>query len=112
TLPLRQILLAAAVCGLTIWAVYGFSFARVDFLHLRLPAPRFFSGIHAVWEHNRQGHPAYLFGQLSPNGFWYYFPSVLSLKTPIGFLLLGAAAAGLAVWKRRQFPGLLPLTFA
>ena len=77
-----------AVSWLVVWAGYGFSFARVEFLHLRLPAPRFFSGLHSVWEHNRGGHPAYLLGQRSANGFWYYFPIVLALKTPLAMLVL------------------------
>ena len=82
----RRIALVAGTAALAIWAVYGFTFARVDFLHLRLPAPRFFSGIHSVWLHNQRGHPAYLLGQRSPNGFWYYFPTVLALKTPLAML--------------------------
>jgi len=84
----RQIALIAATIALTIWAIYAFTFGRVDFLHLRLPAPRFFSGIHSVWLHSQRGHPAYLFGRRSAIGFWYYFPSVFALKTPLAMLLL------------------------
>jgi len=84
----RPIALVAGTVALAIWAVYGFTFGRVDFLHLRLPAPRFFSGIHSVWLHNQRGHPAYLLGQRSPDGFWYYFPTVLALKTPLAMLAL------------------------
>lgn len=84
----RQLALVAATVALTVWAVYGFTFGRVEFLHLRLPAPRFFSGIHSVWVHSRNGHPAYLLGQRSDTGFWYYFPAVLALKTPLAMLVL------------------------
>ena len=84
----RAVALTAAVAVLTVWAVYGFTFGRVDFLHLRLPAPRFFSGIHSVWLQSQRGRPAYLLGQRSPMGFWYYFPTVLALKTPLGMLTL------------------------
>ena len=100
----KAVALAAAAAALTIWAVYGFTFARVEFLHLRLPAPRFFSGIHAVWMHSQRGHPAYLWGQRSATGFWYYFPAVLALKTPLGMLAL----LGLAPWllKDRRAAGL------
>jgi len=89
---LKGLWIAAAAAALVVWAVYGFSFARVEFLHLRLPAPRFFSGIHSVYMHNRGGHPAYLLGRRSLNGFWYYFPMVLAIKTPIALWLLTAAA--------------------
>ncbi|MGO9262042.1 MAG: glycosyltransferase family 39 protein [Bryobacteraceae bacterium] len=89
----KALALVVAAAALVVWTVYGFSFARVEFLHLRLPAPRFFSGIHSVYIHNQSGHPSYLLGRRSPNGFWYYFPVVLALKTPLALLLLVAAAA-------------------
>jgi hypothetical protein len=100
----RMLALAAAVAALTVWATYGFSFARVDFLHLRLPAPRFFSGIHSVWLHSQRGHPAYLLGRRSPIGFWYYFPTVLGLKTPLALLALLALSPWLM--KDRRAAGL------
>ena len=88
----RSIALVLAAAFLVIWAAYAFSFARVDFLHARLPAARFFSGIHSLWTHNRLGHPSYLLGRRSADGFWYYYPVVLALKTPLGMLLLLALA--------------------
>jgi len=104
-LPAGAIVLAAAF--LVVWAGYGFSFARVDFLHLRLPAPRFFSGLHSVWQHNRNGHPSYLLGHRSPDGFWYYFPIVLSIKTPLAMLILLIGA----VWWQRKTAA-MPLAFS
>jgi MFS family permease len=98
----RSLPLVIGAAALVVWAVYGFSFARVEFLYLRLPAPRFFSGIHSVYVHNRGGHPAYLLGRRSPNGFWYYFPVVLALKTPLALLVLAGAAA---VWAIRAGGG-------
>jgi hypothetical protein len=99
----------AAVCAmafLVIWAGYRFTFARVDYLHLHLPAPRFFTGIASVWAHNATGHPSYLLGRRSPTGFRYYYPVVLAIKTPLAFLALviagcrrftGAAAFAAAI---------------
>ena len=84
----RAVALAAAVAVMVVWAVYGFTFGRVEFLHTRLPAPRFFSGIHTVWLHSQGGHPAYLMGRRSATGFWCYFPAVVALKTPLGMLAL------------------------
>jgi hypothetical protein len=105
----RSLALVAGTAALAIWAVYGFSFARVEFLHLRLPAPRFFSGIHSVWLHNQSGHPAYLLGKRSPDGFWYYFPVVLALKTPLG--LLGLLAISPWLLKSRR-PAALAAAFS
>jgi hypothetical protein len=84
----RSLAAALAVAAFVIWAGYGFSFARVDYLHLRLPAPRFFTGLETLWAHNAAGHPSYLFGARSNDGFWYYYPAALALKTPLAMLLL------------------------
>ena len=91
----RPAMWVAATAVLLIWAAYGFTFARVGSLHMRLPAPRFFSGIMAVVAHNRRGHPSFLMGQRSPNGFWYYFPAVLALKTPLALFGL----VGMGIWE-------------
>ena len=66
--------LAVAVGALAIWAGYRFSFGKVDFAPFRLPAPELYSGIQEVMRHNRGGHHAYLLGQRSQTGFWYFFP--------------------------------------
>ncbi len=108
----RSIALMVGTVCVVVWACYGFSFARVEFLHARLPAPRFFSGIHAVWVHNQHGHPSYLLGQRSADGFWYYFPAVLAIKTPLGLVLLVAAAPWLLRHSKRRLEAALALAFA
>jgi len=75
--------LAALTGALIIWAGYWFSFGK-------LPAPEFFDGLLSAQSHDRGGHPAYLLGKYSLNGWWYYFPVVLAVKTPIAFLILAA----------------------
>ena len=103
---------AVLVGSLLIWAGYGFSFGYVSAWDLHLPAPQFFSGILTVRAHNSEGHAAYLLGQYSTTGWWYYFPVVLAVKTPIGFLVL----AGLGVWvcwrNRTKFRYWLPAAFS
>ena len=88
----RSIAWACAIAFLVIWAGYRFTFARVDYLHLRLPAPRFFTGLASLWGHNASGHRSYLLGRVSQSGFWYYYPAVLAIKTPLAMLALAAAA--------------------
>ena len=87
----RSLALACGVAFVVVWAGYRFSFARVEYLHLRLPAPRFFTGMATLWAHNAAGHASYLLGRTSPSGFWYYYPVVLAIKTPLAFLLLAIA---------------------
>lgn len=66
-----------------------------------MPAPAFAVGIAEVKFHNQQGHQAYLFGETSPKGWWYYFPVVLFYKTPLPLLLL--AAWGIVVARERAY---------
>lgn len=39
-------------------------------------------------EHLATGHSAFLWGQLSKTGWWYYFPVIFAIKTPIITLIL------------------------
>ena len=106
----KSLAAACAVAFLVVWAGYRFSFARVDYLHLRLPAPRFFTGLATVWAHNAAGHASYLLGRRSATGFWYYYPVALALKTPLAMQLLAAGVASAAC--RRHFARLAaPLAF-
>lgn len=47
--------------------------------------------------------PAFLLGHVHPHGVWYYFPVLLVLKSPLGFLALLVVAGLLALrWKRLE----------
>lgn len=81
---------AVLVGALLIWAGYWFSFGKVPAWNIKLPAPDFFDGLLAAQAHNRRGHPSYLLGHYSLTGWWYYFPVVLAVKTPLAFLVLAA----------------------
>lgn len=46
-------------------------------------------GLYFVTNHAAQGHPgAFLLGETSQNGWWYYFPAIIFYKTPIPSLIL------------------------
>ncbi len=108
-------LCAAIACiVLIVWAMYRFSFGHSAFLGMRVPAPELFDGIQQVINHNRVGHPAYLLGMLSLHGWWYYYPVVLAVKTPLPFLALTAIGAVIC-WKATRRGGFifaLPLAFS
>ncbi len=53
-----------------------------------LPAPKFFEGLIDVLHHNERGHGSYLLGRISREGWWYYFPLALGVKTTLPLLLL------------------------
>ena len=68
--------------ALIVAAIYRFSLSA------------FFAGIRAVEAHDTEGHVTYLLGQRSSSGFWYFYPVVLAVKTPLALLLL----LGMALW--------------
>ena len=45
--------------------------------------------------HNTHGHLSFLLGQTAPNGWWYFYPVALAVKTPLPLLLLGLGGLGL-----------------
>ena len=106
---------AAAVAALLVWAGYRFSWGAlpaeatgpVARTVLRGPGAIATSGIPVpapeLWDGLRQirgsvylqgGHPSYLLGRYSLEGWWYYFPIALAVKTPLAFLILAAWGAG------------------
>ena len=86
-----------------IWAGYRFTFAT-------FPAPEFFAGIQSLLHHNAVGHSSYLLGQRHQTGVWYFFPVVLSVKTPLAFLVLLVFAL-IYAWRKR-LPIAAPLALA
>jgi 4-amino-4-deoxy-L-arabinose transferase-like glycosyltransferase len=56
--------------------------------HRPIPAPLFFIGLEMVKRHSQSGHAAFLLGDFSDHGWWYYFPVILFFKTPLAFLIL------------------------
>lgn len=104
--------LAVLVACLAIWAGYRFSFGKVEFANLRLPAPELYRGIQQVIQHNNEGHAGYLLGQRSMTGWWYFFEVALAVKTPLAFLILLGFGVPLALRKRDRFQrAWVPLMF-
>ena len=103
-LPRRLAALAgfAALAALVLWALLLFDVSRPDqppefqkapttlsrLLDRRLPGGIFIGSIiRGAW-HAEQGHPAYLLGERSRSGWWYYFPVVMAYKMPLGIALV------------------------
>jgi hypothetical protein len=115
------LLVSALVVPAVVWAAYGFHDAPwpqalerrprvggapgrlldvVEAVHV-LPAG-YVGSVRFQVEHNRQGHPAYLLGELRRTGWWYYQPVAFAVKNTPGFLL--ALAAALVLVRRSRFP--------
>ncbi|MGA1842621.1 MAG: ArnT family glycosyltransferase [bacterium] len=78
--------------------IYTYSFRSSFFMALAsftpewlpIPYPKdYISGLDAQkYESDRRPVPVYLFGKLSPSGWWYYFLFAFFLKTPIPIIIL------------------------
>lgn len=104
---MRVMAIAIVTAALVIWAGYAFDFGRAPadyagfaevmlpdaLARLPLPAPMLFVGMGIVKMHNSAGHNSYLFGDVSNDGFWYYFPVLLFFKTPLPFLAFALRGA-------------------
>ena len=107
--PLRTVAvwspMIALVAIVTVWSIYRFSFSKDPVLGFSVPFPELFAGLRMLRSKNAFGSPAYLCGRCSLSGFWYYFPAVLSVKTPLGMLAL--LALGICLGVRRDLRALL-----
>jgi hypothetical protein len=83
---------ALIIAAALVWAGFGFSFEPL------------IRGLAEVRNHNATGHRNFLFGQLSWDGWWYYFPVALFFKTPIPFLLLALTGCALLARRRPEIP--------
>jgi hypothetical protein len=97
-----RLALLFVVGGLVVWAGYRFSWGPIPELGgLPGPAPAYWSGIEAILRRTGGGSPAFLMGQISRQGWWYYHPLAFLLKTPVPTLALLLAA--LWMWARAAF---------
>jgi hypothetical protein len=106
-------LIVAAVAFVSLWGGYRFSFRPAAYKtspyqtldhvlankpHLRslvyeaikvpLPLTELLRGVYEVASEDERGIDSYLLGKYRKTGWWYFFPVVVGVKTPIGFLVL------------------------
>jgi hypothetical protein len=95
-----------------IWAVYSFSFGKVNAWNINLPAPELFDGVNFAMYHNTKGHAAYFMGEIRNTGWWYFFPVLLAVKTPLAWLV--AVGFGMVAWwgRRARLAYWMPVAFA
>jgi len=103
---------AVVIGALVIWAVYSFSFGKPHGWNFSVPAPTLFEGVDFAIYHNSRGHAAYFMGEIKNTGWWYFFPVLLLLKTPIAWLVLAAFGIGVCFARRSHLSCWMPLSFA
>jgi hypothetical protein len=92
----------AALVSFAIWALLLFDVSRPDrppdwqqepgavtrLLDRPVPGGIYIGSIERTAWHAEQGHLAYLLGERSRSGWWYYFPVLLAYKLPLGTALV------------------------
>jgi hypothetical protein len=73
------------------------AYAVINLVYLHLPTStgdwlpaQFVEALKGKLLHSERGHFAYLFGEYSDKGWWYYFPAAILVKTPIPVLVFVA----------------------
>jgi len=83
---------------LTLWAVYRFETGVWPPTGMWVPMPTHWDNLERLWQHQARGHHAFFMGQLSDEGWWYYFPVLFAIKTPLPLLILLVVAAA-RIWR-------------
>jgi Dolichyl-phosphate-mannose-protein mannosyltransferase len=79
--------------GLTLWGIYRFSIGPIAPGSPSVPAPAYWADWQAVIKEQSAPLPAYLFGEVSTRGWWYYYPITFLVKTPLPVLVLAGLMA-------------------
>jgi hypothetical protein len=116
-----QFLTAGFLSIVVVWLVYGLEWGYFLFIDERLiwlntftgPMPTFWSGVERIALLSGGGRPSFLLGQFSTEGFWYYFPVLFLVKTPLLLLVGGGVTAVVFLYqpttRRRTLFLLLPI---
>ncbi|MBN1889212.1 MAG: glycosyltransferase family 39 protein [Thermoflexales bacterium] len=95
-----RLALIYVLAGGVVWAVYGFEFKPLPGGALPIPAPSHWLILQAFSQHVAEGHTAFLAGQVSQHGWWWYFPLAFVVKTPLpSLILLAAALISMIAWR-------------
>lgn len=91
----RLIVLASMgiVACILLWAVYLFDFGPLpgSVWSIPIPAPFYISNLWGTFvDFEVVSRPAFLLGQVSDHGWWYYFPVALAVKNAVPLLVLSA----------------------
>jgi hypothetical protein len=103
-----------------IWALYGFAFGPMPsgLLSVPLPASFYWQQLYNTFFRivDLQGaRYDFFWGEAANQGWWYYFPVALAVKTPLPLLILAGVGLVIGVrqqgWRRLSVIWLLPLLF-
>ena len=101
---------------LTMWALFRFDFSvpvvhtfadpiagQGIFADRIMPAGIYVGSVFESLDHLRNGHPSYLWGEISKFSWWYYFPAVATYKIPIGIAVIFLVGLLSLIWVRPRY---------
>lgn len=92
-----------------LWGFAAMSFAAVILVAYQLDPTPYADVIRSQLSDLSTGHRAYLMGQISDRGWWYYYPVAFAVKTPLPTLVL--VSMGIASLMRRGRQSRIELGF-
>ena len=87
----------------------------VKILETPYPAGSVAAGFKALAGQNKAGQVSFFFGEWRRHGWWYFFPVIFLVKTPVPFLLLACVASVLlarSFIEKHDWHGVAPILFA
>jgi 4-amino-4-deoxy-L-arabinose transferase-like glycosyltransferase len=84
-------------------------------LETRFPAGKVAAGLAGLGGQNKAGQVSFFLGEWRRHGWWYFFPLIFLLKTPLPFLLLaglGAVFLARSFAARRDWRSIAPVVLA
>ncbi len=105
-----QLIVAAALGFIVLWIIYGLEWGPSRlvgswagyFEGISMPMPTYWAGLEQIISLSEGGRPAYLLGDFSDTGWWYYFPITYLVKTPIILQVLALVSSILLIWERKS----------
>ncbi len=108
------IMISSLVLALILWSLTLFNWSKplthldragkaVSPISYSVPAGTYVGSFVRGLRHNEDGHWGYLFGEVRKDGWFYYFPVLLSYKMPPGMILALAGAAVSLFYRRLRW---------
>jgi hypothetical protein len=94
--------------GFTLWGLYRFSIGPIEPGGPIVPVAAYWADWQAVMRNQTAPLPAYLFGEISTHGWWYYYLVTFFVKSPLPVLLLTSLTI-IRLLRMRQWSRDLPL---
>jgi hypothetical protein len=107
--------LVVTIAALVVWLVHGLEVRRWPGGRITLPATTYLVNVYRLFDHFEIGHVAFLLGEVSKRGWWYYFVIALLLKTPLLTLVLCLSSAVESIrqrsWREESLLYLYPAAY-